>query len=115
VIPAAPPPRDGLPTGLSGYALSLVDGDLHYIRDEYGREELYDLRADPKERSNLVLAPAGQQAVGRFREALLRILTQDPPRSWGAEAAVAAYRKILEAQIRARSVAMDASPTTRGQ
>ncbi len=50
--------------GLRSYA----DADLHYVRAHDGREELYDLRADPREDHDL--APAGGDLLDRARRAL---------------------------------------------
>jgi len=58
--------------------LSLAQGHYKYIRtlvaDEI--EELYDLRSDPEELTNLALDPAHQDRLGKFREALVSELRQ---------------------------------------
>ena len=53
---------------------SLVSGGLHYIRNADGREELYDLQADPWETVNLVDTDVGRRTVSGLRMSLERML-----------------------------------------
>ncbi|MFQ5746599.1 MAG: sulfatase [Gemmatimonadota bacterium] len=53
---------------------SLVDGDLHYIRNGDGSEELYDMAADPDELRDLTPRGTHETELARFRVALRRIL-----------------------------------------
>lgn len=54
---------------------SLMTQDLHYIRGPEGAEELYAYREDPREEHSLVASPEYEQALGAFREALLKWFT----------------------------------------
>ncbi len=49
---------------------SLVIEQYHYIRNGDGREELYDVEADPLETRDLVPAKQGSQLLAQFRESL---------------------------------------------
>jgi arylsulfatase A-like enzyme len=46
---------------------SLVTGDMHYIRNGDGTEEVYDLRHDPAERNDLIQTPRGEEAAAHAR------------------------------------------------
>jgi choline-sulfatase len=52
--------------------VSMTDGQFQYIRAP--REELYDLRADPRERENLAEASDSAKALERLRAALTTVL-----------------------------------------
>jgi arylsulfatase A-like enzyme len=56
---------------------SLRSGRWKYIVDDEGREELYDLAADPEERSNLIGGNAGQ--ADRMRRMMSRAVQQAGP------------------------------------
>ena len=51
---------------------SLVTGDMHYIHNGDGTEEVYDLGVDPREHNNLIQTPRGTEAAAQAR----RILSQ---------------------------------------
>jgi arylsulfatase A-like enzyme len=72
-----PGPRGPGPVG-KGPMKSLVSGRLHYIRNGDGSEELYDVDADPFERTNLVatIDPATLEA---FREVLANLQERRTP------------------------------------
>jgi hypothetical protein len=59
---------------------SLVLGNLHYIRNEHAVEEVFDLDADPGERSNLIdkLAP---EVLQRLRATLDSIISAHEPKA----------------------------------
>ena len=61
-----------------------------------GPEQLYDLRADPYERVNLMASPTGGQRVGPFRKMLLEVLTDNPGSVEVEKAYLEPYRKWLE-------------------
>ena len=52
---------------------SLVIGDMHYIRNGDGSEEVYDLRLDPVERNDLIQTPRGAEAAAQARHILKQI------------------------------------------
>ena len=66
----APPdddPNGGLSPAARGPMRSAVDVDFHYIRGGDGREELYDLRRDPAELTDLASKPRSAATLERFR------------------------------------------------
>ncbi|WP_422931586.1 sulfatase-like hydrolase/transferase [Singulisphaera sp. PoT] len=63
-------PNHGESPVCRGPLTSLVDGNLHYIQNGDGREELYNLEADPAEATNLAEAPELANALARFRSHL---------------------------------------------
>jgi arylsulfatase A-like enzyme len=64
---------DSVPTS-KGPMQSLVSGRYHYIRGGDGREELYDVEADPWEQQDLSRLPDGSRMVGALRAELQSIL-----------------------------------------
>ncbi len=52
---------------------SLIIGDIHYIRNGDGTEEIYDLRHDPAEQNDLVGSPEQQLMIEKFRSSLKAI------------------------------------------
>ena len=73
-------PTSGIPVAM-GPLGSIVEGGKVYIRDGDGREEVYDLLADPSESRNLAGEAASQPALGHLRRSLERLVA-DPAR-WG--------------------------------
>jgi arylsulfatase A-like enzyme len=61
-----------------GTLRSIIDGDLHYIRNGDGVEELYDLKADRAEAHNLAATDAGKQVVAAMRGRLQQFLVKAP-------------------------------------
>lgn len=55
-----------------GWVKALVADRWHYVRNESGEEELYDIVADPQELHDLAGTEAGALLVRRFREELDR-------------------------------------------
>lgn len=79
-------PVPGVPSSQGAVTSLVVDGSL-YIRNEGGREELYDLRTDPLERSNLITAPVHPRPASRFRNTVAQILSGEFDRLGGDESA----------------------------
>jgi arylsulfatase A-like enzyme len=64
----SPDPRDGNTGPFErGEMRSLYEGSLHYIVEDTGAEELYDLASDPLETRNLIHSAEYGQVVTRFR------------------------------------------------
>jgi hypothetical protein len=59
---------------------SLVAGDLHYIVDGSGREQLFDLSTDILEQNDLAGSPAAGPDRVRFRAALDSLIGSGSPR-----------------------------------
>ncbi|MBW7992732.1 MAG: sulfatase-like hydrolase/transferase [Planctomycetes bacterium] len=53
---------------------SLVTGNMHYIRNGDGTEEVYDLNEDPVERNDLIRTPRGAEAAAKARNIIEKIL-----------------------------------------
>jgi arylsulfatase A-like enzyme len=71
----APPeadPNQGDSPVCRGPMASLVAGGYHYIRSGDGREELYDLEADPHETRNLARSGEVKERLRQFRGELPR-------------------------------------------
>ena len=92
-----PPPRQGREH--PGFQMSLVASGHHYIRHGMGLEQLYDLRADPSERVNLMASAQGGRRVVPFRKMLLEVLTANPGSVEVERAYLEPYRKWLEALV----------------
>jgi hypothetical protein len=90
-IPAVIIPQLGHGPNQRGFTTSLVADGLHYLLDSRGREELYDLAADPRELHDLKNDPGQNPVLGRFRNSLDVILSDS--RVTGTLGAV--YRKHL--------------------
>jgi len=58
-------------------AHAIVDGPLHYIRINSGREQLFDWFSDPREQHDLLGTPAGDSAAPRLRSALAQVFLND--------------------------------------
>jgi arylsulfatase A-like enzyme len=61
----------------AGNMFSLVQGDLHYILDGAGREQLFDLSTDIWEQHDLAGSPDAALALARFRDALDSLVTPE--------------------------------------
>jgi arylsulfatase A-like enzyme len=101
-IPQTVPPERGSASNHRGFTVAVAAEGLHYLLDVQATEELYDLDADPMERSNLMKAPARELPLGRFRSAI-RQLVQDNRNAIGT------VRAYMEALRRALD-SMNASP-----
>ena len=86
-----------------GVEMSLAASDHHYIRDGGGFEQLYDLRTDPYELTNLMESKSGNDKVGVFRKLLLDVLTDEPGTFEVEKAYLATYRKWLDDLVQGRS------------
>lgn len=53
---------------------SLVIGDMHYIRNGDGTEEVYDLREDPVEFQNLIETPRGVEIASQARHIIEQMI-----------------------------------------
>lgn len=53
---------------------SLVIGDIHYIRNGDGTEEVYDLREDPVELNNLIDKPQGVEIASQAKHIIEQII-----------------------------------------
>jgi arylsulfatase A-like enzyme len=73
-IPDPIGPERGRGPAQREYTVSLMSGDLHYVVDVRGVEELYDLARDPRELRNLKNRPNRSDDLQRFRDSLLRVL-----------------------------------------
>jgi arylsulfatase A-like enzyme len=68
-------PNHGRSPALRGPLVSLAEGDLVYIRNEGdGGEELFNVREDPRELTNLAGKSGSQADLLRFRQQLTRLI-----------------------------------------
>ena len=109
-IPAVLDPHHGPGPTQQGFAMSLVAGGRHYIRDSAGVEELFDLGSDPQERRDRNGAPAVADAMSGSRGTLLQVLTADPPAGGAAGAFVGRFRSALESPVPGRARRGEPSP-----
>lgn len=65
--------RVGMPVG-KGDMKSLIIGNMHFIRNGDGAEEVYDLLEDSVELNNLIGTPRGADAAEQARRILEGIL-----------------------------------------
>jgi arylsulfatase A-like enzyme len=73
-VPSPNDPSHGRSPARRGPLLALAQGDLVYIRNQGDRsEELYDVRDDPRELSNLIQNARMGPALRRFREHAARL------------------------------------------
>jgi arylsulfatase A-like enzyme len=97
-----------------GYAMSLVAGAQHYIRDSAQTEELYDLKRDPLELKNLKNSPDFSPAIIEHRSALLQVLANDPATAGLASRFASRYKMLLESQVLGRAPAPKPTPADLG-
>lgn len=71
--------NQGRDPAAKGPMKSLVAGGMHYIRSGDGREELYALKLDPAEKTNLTGFPEAQVSLEGFRGALRSMFQNHPP------------------------------------
>ncbi|MCP4609837.1 MAG: sulfatase [Planctomycetes bacterium] len=57
-----------------GEMKSLIIGDMHYIRNGDGSEEVYDLRNDPYEHNDLIQTPRGAETAAQVRDVLKQMI-----------------------------------------
>ena len=57
---------------------SLVAEGMHYIRTADGLEELYLLKSDPEEQSNVAAYPFAQETLQQFRARLSAMFKKQP-------------------------------------
>jgi arylsulfatase A-like enzyme len=94
-IPLSVPPERGKASGPGGFTVSLADAGLHYVLGASPREELYDLAADPKERNDLMKAPAQDSRLGQFRSAIRQLILENRD----ARGTVRSYMERLARQL----------------
>jgi arylsulfatase A-like enzyme len=87
-MPFPDDPNQGRSPVCRGPLVSLVDGGYHYIRNGEGREELYDLEADPQECHDMARSAEVVGMLRRFRHSL--------PDGHGAARLSAAPRPVRE-------------------
>ena len=92
-------PRHGRGPGPRGFAMSLVAGGRHFIRDSFGKEALYDLDADPKQLRDAGFSPESLDAMGRLRASIHQVLTSDPARVGMSVLYLGRFAKSLETRI----------------
>jgi arylsulfatase A-like enzyme len=63
----------------NGPMKALVAGGMHYIRSGDGSEELYSMRRDPEEQTNLARLVESQSLLEHFRTGLRSMLRPRPP------------------------------------
>jgi arylsulfatase A-like enzyme len=88
-----------------GFQYSLVALGHHYIRDGMGFEQLYNVRRDRYEATNLINSPQDRQTLIALRKRLLDVLIENP----ASVEVEAAYRKQYEDWLQAL-VRNDANP-----
>ncbi len=72
-----PQPRPHCAPAYNGTLTSLVIDDKVYLRDSFGREELYDLNSDPSESNNLAGLAEMEPLLKRGRAAFDRLWTSE--------------------------------------
>jgi arylsulfatase A-like enzyme len=75
---AKSPANGGRSPVFRGPMKAILAGQTVYVRNGDGREELYDLAADPGETHDLAALPETAATLDRMREALARILRGEP-------------------------------------
>ncbi len=97
--PGAFQPQQGRGPGHHGIEMSVATSSRHYIRDGMGAEQLYDLKKDPFERTNLMKSTDGNQGVETFRRLLLEVLTDNRGSIEVENAYMKAFRKTLKSLV----------------
>ena len=95
-----------------GFQMSLMSPDWHYIRDGAGPEQIYDMRRDLGEQTNLVGSAEGKKEVEIFRRTLLDMLTDTPGSIEVENAYLKAYRQRLKSLVDTTQSASTSSTST---
>ena len=98
------------PTGFLSagwFQMSMVTGDMHYLRDALGVEQLFNLRFDPFEQSDLMQLADGEQRVQVARSKLLDFLMKNPASPEVEDSYLKSFKDRLQAIVQA-SVGTDA-------
>lgn len=96
-------PQAGRGGAEAGFQMSLVEWNLHYIRDGEGGEQLYDITADSLERIDLAGVPDRKPTLAAFRGILLGVLDESPGSPAVETTYLRAFRESLRAQVRGAS------------
>lgn len=86
-----------------GFAMSQVGGALHYILDSAGNEELFGLKHDRAETSNLKGSTGERAALGEYRNSLLHVLNTGPASHRDEEPYLQSYKRQLEFLVKGGS------------
>jgi arylsulfatase A-like enzyme len=95
-IPQSVPPERGSATNHRGFTVAVAAEGLHYLLDAQATEELFDLGADPKERSDLMKAPDRNLRLGRFRSAIRQLVLDNRDAIGTVRAYMEPLRRLLD-------------------
>jgi arylsulfatase A-like enzyme len=95
-IPQSVPPERGSATNHRGFTVAVAAEGLHYLLDAQATEELYDLGADPKERSDLMKPPGRDLRLGRFRSAIRQLVLDNRDAIGTVRAYMEPLRRLLD-------------------
>jgi arylsulfatase A-like enzyme len=93
--------QTGAETGLErrDVQMSLVAHGLHFVRDGFGAEQLFDLSRDQSEKVNLINTAEGQRAARELRKLLLDELNASPSPTEVENAYLKAYKQWLQSVV----------------
>jgi arylsulfatase A-like enzyme len=85
------------------FRMSLVANDQHYIRDNTGAEQLFNLTSDPREQLDLMNSPYGKEQAEVFRHKLLDLLNAERGTREVEQAYLDHFRQALRADVQKSS------------